>query len=1109
MEGLKNKPQDIFELSRETAMSLANGSWPEFLRTAAWNFKYDFVSQVLIYAQKPDATACANYEQWTDRFQRQPRRGTGIALIADNGSELGLRYVFDISDTFVRKGALTPAVPIWEVTEEKERTIREALIQEYLPEEEQTEDLLSAPPAAFYRTIAGSIVREQCEEFVRELWAIQDTCALQNTGRANAEHALRGLLVESVAAILQYRCGHEANIYEPALSNIKDFNSIDAISALGTATQNMARQALLEVARAVQQWDNEHKEEIQHDHNISAVRGAPHPEPEHSAPAEMEQVRTDAQDISERAQAEPVRQLADEGRIEPTSGGDRGESPETGGPDDEPSVRPDTGAPSGGHSGEYSISEQSADAGRGADAAGDHLRINDSDIRRAITAGPAIPGGKFRLYSAIVDDQIDQDSLIDAVIREYGTGNRAFMLSSGLPGTLSWGSEGLKIDREGLREGNSITLPWKTVSDVLRSLVEDDLYLDEQEKTQMQAWSAARNAILERRKAGETMSALLSVLETDRESLSQSMEHVRAYIFENSDTARQALAGKLLELQALESVRASEGTREIFRALSEAFSVYAEDEHTLPSATDAGIPNPFPTEDEPVEEAHVPEQTIKLPASISEVEVGMTLHLPQASYIVAEMSDTQVVLEDVNTPLFSQTMPRAVLDTILRNAHRNSTSKAQQLNTQSEEERTATTSDAEPVKVSDITENLENAPETDYSNNSIHTLRTAISGLLNSQYGAYLVSLPASDLPGTPDEDELSVILEDFVNESSIYAAAQIPEQVERALRTPDYNGSAIAATAFRMRESDVAEISRAGREALLMLRELYQTDEQTILKAANTSGWIDVPKTNEAKEAPAEEQPVRKMNSAERNYAFLESFAPAILDGTLDYIRFESVGFEPLYIERILPDRIAMAHTYTQNGDLCMDPEIVFALDEKHKELLPLSFEQSIPPVYEEIYEEVGIELRGRDRTAERHINEFLTTWFANLGYQGHEPTRGIKHSREGDIEYIFENGRMMPKPEEQPAVEAPAFKFGYKDAILLQTGGYEVHSAENDEVTLLSQETGEVLAPVSAQDLSDLIRKNPDNMYTPGWRRSNVLQVFDREDQRLLCDRMMHIHT
>ncbi len=839
---MKNKPEDIFNLSQETAKSLSTGAWEDFLRTAAWNFKYDFTSQLLIYAQKPSATACASYDVWTSgSFQRMPRKGTSIALFNDSGERLGIRYVFDISDTFVKKGA-NPSNPVWSVTLEKERAVREALAQEYLPYEQNTDLHLSSSARDFYNSVAFSIVREQYTDALKAILSVQNSCALAEFSELEVEDTLRALLSESLSAILQYRCGLTPDVRPDILALARYFDSIDSISILGSSLQDMSRQALLEVAHTVKQWDNEHKEEFQHENHISAGRGTSDPESEHAAATETEQVRPDAQNLSEGSETPPLRQSSDERQPESASVRSWGE-----GSDADREYDAEAGTNTEGSRNGYALQHSAAQqfpasSGR-ADTDGSDLLINEDDISRAITAGPPLEGGKYRLYAAVrgEEGQRPREALPDVLREEYGTGSRSFMLSSGLSGTLSWGDFGLRIERGELRESNIVTLTWEDSADRLRDLIAAENYLDASEKVHMDDYFSAREAFRERRRTGAALEAFLSIhlSEQDKASFNSYREQIRAYVLENSDTARQALLGKLLELNALDRVQSDPDAQAILEELSRALSFRVEDENTLPSATDAGYVNLFqePLPEAPSQESVSEERVNDLPSSTNELEPGMVLNLPNASYLVSEITDSHVLLSDIETPLFSQTMLRSTLDTILQNVNRTSASKANSLNSSEPDRSVLNSSD---VKGFNVTARAASNHTPDYSEHSIHSLRTAIGGVLSAQYDAFLSSLDEASRNASADIDEFALILEDFINESAIYASEDIPEQIERALRTPDYNGSAIAATALQMRESENHSISRAGEQALLLLQALYQIGEAALIRAAQHFGWTE-----------------------------------------------------------------------------------------------------------------------------------------------------------------------------------------------------------------------------------------------------------------------------
>ena len=1025
---MKNKPNNLFTLSQETALKLSSGAWPDFLRTAAWNYKYDFTSQLLIYAQKPEATACASYDVWTsDTYRRMPRKGTGIALLNDSGAMLRLYYVFDISDTFIRSRGDTPYNPLWNAAGEKAQTVQQTLADAYLSEDSHPDTVMHSDAGPFYRSVAAHLVEEESAAAVEELLTVQESCALRNLSKEQAKRIFLALVTESISSMLQTRCGLQPDIDPEVLDQSRYFDSPAAISILGCTTQRLAKQALKQVEKAVRQWDNKRKEEIHHENHLSASRGASDSEPERSVSAPSEQIRPNAQEIPAGTKARRVHQPSSDRGTEQAPERNRGEDSAASRAHHDTSDEHDDGTTPRRYTGNDKAQNHLAENSRGTGPAGDALQITDEDIRRAITFGPPLEGGKYRLNAFAQAPKNTADQLLDILRKEYGTGSRTFMFTSGLSGTLSWDFNGLSFDRE-LPGAESLHLPWKRVSELLKGLAEANSYLDKTEMHQAELYFASQEALQARQQTGETLRVCYSIYGSNRtrEAINAVTEAIRAYVYENSTTARQTLLGTLLELEAGIPDQDEPDVHRILGSLHRTLSVQAEDPYTLPSATDAGLVFSFP-EEEGEAEAALAEQkqnlSISLPVSVEEIEEGMVLQLPQASYRIAAISDTHVVLEDIDTPLFSQTMAKSTLDAILKNTNRTPASKRNALRS---------LISANPFTADSVKEyyNTEISPSNgtrNYVRESIHTLRTALSGLLRGQYSQYYRSLSESERGAAPSIEQLDAILSDYVDESSIYAAEEVSPEVSNALRTPDHHAGIIAAAALRMSKSTDSSISQAGREGVRIFLALYRTDEAHLIKAAQISGWPENPGLDHEEKRKISVQE-KKRSAAERNYAFLAAYAPAIFDGTLDYIRFESDSFEPLYIERIRPDRIAMAHTYTQYGDLMFDPEIIFAVDDERRELLPLSFEQSDPPYYRAVYDKTDPTPEGKDDAAERDINDFLTTWFSNLEYQGHEPVRGTKHAVSGDLEYVFHNGQMHPAGEEpqirEPEIDHPELR-------------------------------------------------------------------------------------
>lgn len=133
---MPSKTEEYYALAQRTASGLTRHweAWTEFLTTASRLYKYPFSDQLMIYAQRPDATACAAYDIWNDRMNRYVRRGAkGIALLDESSGFPRLRYVFDVSDTGVRRNSREPE--LWQVTEPLLPAVTEMLARQYdLPE---------------------------------------------------------------------------------------------------------------------------------------------------------------------------------------------------------------------------------------------------------------------------------------------------------------------------------------------------------------------------------------------------------------------------------------------------------------------------------------------------------------------------------------------------------------------------------------------------------------------------------------------------------------------------------------------------------------------------------------------------------------------------------------------------------------------------------------------------------------------------------------------------------------------------------------------------------------------------------------------------------------
>lgn len=243
---MAKKLDSIVELAAQKTREISanSGNYMAFLTTAAHNFKYNFRDQLLIYAQKPDATACAQIDFW-NKHGRYVNRGTrGIALLVDTDQGYKLRYVFDMSDTNSRQGR---TIPIWKMEPRYEDTVIEALENSYgeFPD-------LSGLAACLLET-AKVIVEDNFGDYLTELRGIKEGSLLEELDDLSTEAWFKGLVESSVAFIMLTRCGIDPMDYFSGedFAHVYDFDTPETLSILGGAVSDIAEMPLREIASTV------------------------------------------------------------------------------------------------------------------------------------------------------------------------------------------------------------------------------------------------------------------------------------------------------------------------------------------------------------------------------------------------------------------------------------------------------------------------------------------------------------------------------------------------------------------------------------------------------------------------------------------------------------------------------------------------------------------------------------------------------------------------------------------------------------------------------------------------------------------------------------------
>ena len=245
----KNKYEQIKQLLYNTAVSVSGNAedWTNFLVSASQVYKYNFSEQILIYAQRPDATACAGIDVWNGRMNRWVDRGAkGIALL-DNDS---IRYVFDVADTYAAGNGRQSRMPYrWAITKDNEQEIVHRLKKE-LGENIKGNSLFTVLHEA-----SISIVEENISDWTKDL-SRQDSF-LEELDEATVTKEFRTIAQKSIEFLVLYRCGYNVNEYMDLtdFEFVKDFNTIDTITQLGTAVSDSAEHVLRRVEKSARELE--------------------------------------------------------------------------------------------------------------------------------------------------------------------------------------------------------------------------------------------------------------------------------------------------------------------------------------------------------------------------------------------------------------------------------------------------------------------------------------------------------------------------------------------------------------------------------------------------------------------------------------------------------------------------------------------------------------------------------------------------------------------------------------------------------------------------------------------------------------------------------------
>ena len=511
---MPSKTEEYLALAQRTANGLTRywESWTAYLTTASRLYKYRFEDQLMIYAQRPDATACADFDIWNNRMNRYVRRGSkGIALLDESSGFPRLHYVFDVSDTGVRRNSRDPEV--WQYNDDLKQPVSEMLAATYGISGERVSQQLA--------DVAGKLVADYWDNNGGDIRAIVDGSLLMDYDDAGVEMQFKSAAAMSVTYTLLERCG-----FEPAgwfdkndFQAIYNFSTPDSVYALGAAVSDMSREVLRNIERTVKTTirrrniERSQYEYEQQERDLLDRRGLPSPEPDpEPAPEAAGQVRQAAPDVPDEPSPGAIQHDAPERESVPAPDGGGADGREPDAADDDRTAGEEPGPGQGEESdGVGTAHEQPTGAGRGSDSDGTDLQlsfldavipteaqqiehINRAESEKSPSAfvlsqaeienelrkhGSGFQDGKQRIIE-LYQTQPDRKLRAKALAKEYGIGGHSQDFLDGSSGFVNHDGKGLEFDH--YPDHQKVTLSWTQVEKYIDLMIQSDRYLTDKEK---------------------------------------------------------------------------------------------------------------------------------------------------------------------------------------------------------------------------------------------------------------------------------------------------------------------------------------------------------------------------------------------------------------------------------------------------------------------------------------------------------------------------------------------------------------------------------------------------------------------------------------------------
>ena len=513
---MPNKTQEYLNLAQQTAKELTRywENWTDYLTTASRLYKYNYADQLMIYAQRPDATACASFDLWNDRMNRYVRRGSkGIALLDQSSSVPRLHYVFDVSDTGVRRNSRDPEV--WQLGPDLMQPVSEMLAREYGVQQENLGQQIA--------DICGRLVDSYWDNNSGDILDIVDGSLLMDYDEAGQEFQFKSAAAISITYTVLERCGFEpaGHFDRDDFQAIFSFSTPAAVYALGTAVSECSRDVLRNIERTVKTTirrrnvERSQYEYEQQERDLLDRRGLPAPEPDPAPAGESTgQIRQTAPDSPDEASPGAVQfdaPVGDSASAPVGSGTDRREpdaADHAGTAEAEPGSEQRAASDGVGAAHEQ---PESASRGTGADGADLQLSFLDAvlpteakqiesidqaesekspsafvlsqaEIENALRRGSNVEGSKLRIWK-IYQLQPDRKLRAKALANEYapyGPGGSSHTYLDGSSGWLDHDSKGLTFEH--YPDHQKVLLRWDRVEKYIDLMIQSNRYLSDKER---------------------------------------------------------------------------------------------------------------------------------------------------------------------------------------------------------------------------------------------------------------------------------------------------------------------------------------------------------------------------------------------------------------------------------------------------------------------------------------------------------------------------------------------------------------------------------------------------------------------------------------------------